>query len=695
MPIKVPNDIQREIVRLRADLERHNRLYYVENRPEISDKEFDVMMKRLQQLEDLYPTLGASDSPTQRVGGAAVTDFAPVKHRVPMLSLDNTYDAEELKEWHVRVVKGLRADDKPAFTVEHKIDGLGLSLLYEHGALVRAATRGDGETGEDVTANARTIRSIPLKLAGKPPRRLEVRGEVYVNKADFNKYNREVLERTAGLPESSTTEKTFANPRNFAAGSLRQKDPKITAKRPLRFFVHSYGWVQGGDYDTQWDFLDDCARFGFSVDPRRALCRTMDEAVAKCLAFQEERDDLPFEADGAVIKVNSIEQQKRLGFTFKSPRWGVAYKFPAAQATTRLLDVEMSVGRTGAVTPVAKLDPVECGGVTISNASLHNFDEIGRLGVRIGDWVLIERAGEVIPKVIQVIASKRTGDETPVRIPEKCPVCGGPIGKEKEGDIIYRCLNGSACPAQLEKTLLHFASRDAMDIQGLGEAVVQELMSAPEEPQTGVKHSARRPFVKDLADLYTLTKEQLLSLEGFKDKKAENLLKGIEASKGRSLSRFLYGLGIRDVGEKGALMLAERFRSLDSLAATTEEELQGIHEVGPVMARSVLSFFCQPSIKKLLGKFKRLGLDPREAAPKAGPKPLAGKVVVFTGELTLFSRSEAERLVRELGGNASSSVSKNTSYVVAGPNAGDKLRKAQKLGVEVIDEAEFGRRIKP
>ncbi len=688
---RTPTSLRQEAEKLRRELHRHNRLYYVDDNPEISDAEFDRMMKRLQELESAYPGLRIPESPTQRVGGEPVADFAPVKHRVPMLSLDNTYSVDELKEWHARVLKGLASGETPAFTVEVKIDGVGLALLYEEGVLVQAATRGDGETGEDVTANARTIRSIPLKLEGKYPQRLEVRGEVYVTKEEFLKFNADNLGKAKaylpqpllakeGRKESELPSKIFANPRNFAAGSLRQKDPKVTALRPLRYFVHSYGWVDGVEFKTHHGFLVACKSFGLPVDPRLFRSESMDAVIAKCLDFQKGREELPFEADGAVVKVDDIHQQKRLGFTFKSPRWAAAYKFPAAQATTKLLDVEMSVGRTGAVTPVAKLDPVECGGVTVSNASLHNFDEVGRLGVRVGDWVLIERAGEVIPKVVKVIESKRTGGEKPVEIPKTCPRCGGPVGKDRDEDVSYRCLNASACPAQLEKSLLHFASRDAMDVQGLGEAVVQELLA--------------KGFVKDLADIFTLTEEQLLTLEGFKEKKAENLLKGISESRSRSLSRFLYGLGVRDVGEKGALILAERFPSLDRLTAATEEELQDIHEVGPVMAGSVAAFFREPSVGKLLAKFKKLGLNPTEAAPKAGPKPLAGKTVVFTGDLKTFSRSEVERLVRELGGKASSSVSANTSFLVAGPNPGEKLRKAQKAGVEVIDESEFRRRIK-
>jgi DNA ligase (NAD+) len=505
-------------------------------------------------------------------------------------------------------------------------------------------------------------------LEGNPPARLEVRGEVYATKLDFERFNDRWREGGEAPP--------FANPRNFAAGGLRQKDPRVTAERPLRYFVHSYGAMEGSEPKTHAGFLADCRRWGLPVDPGVTVCPSFEKAVETCRDFERRRDLLPYEADGAVVKVNSIAQQKRLGFTFKSPRWAVAYKFPAAQATTRVANVEMSVGRTGAVTPVAKLDPVECGGVTVSSASLHNFDEVRRLDVRIGDWVVVERAGEVIPKVVQVILSKRPADARPVFPPERCPACAGPIAKVKEDEVILRCVN-PACPAQLEKNLLHFAGRDAMDIRGLGEAVVQELRA--------------KGYVNDLADIYALTLEQLLTLDGFKAKKADNLLAGIRASRERPLSRFLNGLGVRDVGEKGAILLSRHFGDLDSLMAAEVSALEAIHEVGPVMAASIAGFFRQDSARRLMEKFKRLGLWPREERPKAGP--LTGKTVVFTGKLTKMSRPEAERLARELGGNASSTVSAATSFVVAGEDPGSKLKRAKKLGVEVIDEAAFLARV--
>lgn len=651
---------------LRAEIRRHDRLYYVEARPEIADVEYDRLLRQLKDLETAHPDLVTPDSPTQRVGGMVTTDFQPVKHSVPMLSLDNTYTETDLLEWRDRVIKGLPPGETPAYVVEPKIDGVSLALLYENGLLVRAATRGDGETGEDVTRNAKTIRSIPLRLEGSFPNRLEVRGEVYVAKDDFKVLSLSCLEKGANAP---------SNGRNFAAGSLRQKDPRVTAERPLRFFVHSYGMVEGARFETHQTFLKTCRSYGFAVDEHAVRCNTFEEALSACQRFQRDRTTFSFEADGAVVKVDAIEQQRRLGMTFKSPRWAVAYKFPAAQATTQVNEVVLSVGRTGAITPVAKLVPVECGGVTLSSASLHNFDEIKRLGLKIGDWVLVERAGEVIPKVIQVILSKRPADARPVMVPGACPACGGQIARMKEEEVIYRCLN-SACPAQIEKSLLHFASRDAMDIQGLGEAVVGELFA--------------KKIVTDLADLYRVNKAQLLTLEGFKDKKAENLLKGIAESKNRSLSRFLNGLGIRDVGEKGAILLADHFGSLEKLMEASEERLRAIHEVGPVMAESVAGFFRQTTARRLIEKFRQLGIDPVE--PKRTAGPFTGKTVVFTGTLTRFARAEAERLVRELGGSASSTVSSQTSFVVAGPEAGSKLKRAQTLGIDVINEEDFLKR---
>lgn len=665
---KVPA-IRKEIEKLRDEIRRHDRLYYVDALPEISDKEYDLLMKRLQALERDHPEFLTPDSPSQRVGNELTGAFPKVRHRVPMLSLDNTYTVEELTEWGKRVLKGLDPADRPTFTVELKIDGVGLALTYKDGFLAYGATRGDGEIGEEITANVRTIRSIPLRLHDHPPATLEVRGEVYATKADFHAFNKNFKE--------SGEETAFANPRNFAAGSLRQKDPKTTAMRPLRYLVHSFGWVEGADYKSHSEFLKACQQLGLAVDARLSHHRSLESAVKKCLELQEKREELAFEADGCVLKVDEIHLQMKLGVTFKSPRWAVAYKFPAKQATTRMHAVEFSVGRTGAITPVAKLEPVEIGGVTVSNASLHNFDEVKRLDARVGDWVLVERAGDVIPKVVQVIAGKRKGDEKPVEPPTKCPVCGGRVGKVKEGEVYYRCLN-DGCPAQIYRSLLHFASRGAMDIHGMGDAVVEILL--------------RQNKVRDLADIYNLTREDLLGFEGFKDRKTDNLIEAIQASKKQSLGRFIFGLGIPDVGEKAAQLLAETFGAIDRLMAATEEQLQDIHSIGPEMSKSITTFFQQKPIQLLIGKFKKLGIDPKEEVRNSGPKPFAGKTIVFTGELTSFSRPEAEKIAHDLGAKAAGSVSAKTSFVVAGPGAGSKLAKAQKLGVEVIDENEFRRR---
>ncbi|HOW28554.1 MAG TPA: NAD-dependent DNA ligase LigA [Elusimicrobiota bacterium] len=664
----MPPSVHKEIENLRTEIRKHEYLYYVKAQPEISDSEYDALLKRLEALEQKHPERITPDSPTQRVGGQPVEGFPTVKHAVPMLSLDNTYSAEDLRDWDARVDKGLDGKARD-YIVELKIDGVGMALHYEDGRLVKAATRGDGETGEDITLNARTIRNVPLKLVGKPPKVLEVRGEVYISKNDFAAFNKRAV---------ADGEEPFANARNAAAGSLRQKDPRVTARRPLRFFVHSFGRVDGAEYKTHSEFLDHCRELGLTIEEHTKSFKDIDGVIARCLALQDKRDSLAHEADGCVVKVDDRAQQRSLGFTMKSPRWGVAYKFPAQQATTRLLNIDISVGRTGAITPVAKLEPVECAGVTISNATLHNFDEIQRLDVRAGDWVLIERAGDVIPKVIKAITTKRTGVEQPFVRPTECPACHETISKVKEEEVIYRCTN-PACPAQLEKILIHFAARDCMDIEGMGEAVVQELF--------------RKKKIADLADVYRLKKDDLLELEGFKDKKAENLLKSIETSRGRNLSRFLFGLGIRDVGEKGAMILASHFGSLDKLMEATTEDLTALHEVGPVMAESVVNFFKQPLVKKLIKKFKELGINPKEEKSKIKSTILSGKTIVFTGELKSFSRSEAERLAREHGANVTSSVSKNTSFVVVGAEPGSKFQKAQKLGVEVISEEEFKKRI--
>jgi len=663
-------DIKREIEELRRRINHHDYMYYVLNQPEISDREYDTLMHRLKKLEEKYPDLITGDSPTQRVGGEVQEGFRAVRHRQRMLSLDNTYSFEEIRDWDARVHKNLKAGEKVEYVVELKIDGVSANLTYINGLLVLGATRGDGETGEDVTLNIRTIRAIPLRLReGAPLGVIEIRGEVYLNFEDFKNINKE---------RQKKNEELFVNPRNAAAGSLKLLNPRITAERNLNFFAHSLGEHKGVSFNTHWDFIQAIKKWGMRVNPYIKLCRDIDEVIDYCNSWEKKKEKLNYQIDGMVIKVNSLRQQQRLGFTLKSPRWAVAYKFAAEQATTIVEDIEASVGRTGVITPVAHLKPVECGGVTISRATLHNFDEIKRLDVKIKDRVVVERAGDVIPKIVKVITSVRKGKEKSFRIPDRCPVCNGEIAKEKEEEVAYRCINPS-CPAQLERALIHFASRGAMDIEGMGESVVKQLVE--------------KKMVRDVGDIYFLKREGLLKLELFKEKKADNLLNAIERSKGRGLSRLIYALGIRHVGEKAAFTLAQHFQNIDKLMEAGVSELEGIHEVGSVMAESIRKFFQQKSTRELIKKLKNGGVSLEEAFPRKKSK-LSGKTIVFTGELSRYSRHEAERLVRELGGNASSSVSSNTDIVVVGKNPGSKYDRAKKLGIKIVGEKEFEEMIK-
>ena len=655
--------LAKRIEQLRETIRRHDYHYYVLSQPEIADAEYDQLLRELAALEAQAPSLVTPDSPTQRVGGIPDEAFRPIRHASPMRSLDNAFSEDEVQAWHERVVKGLQ-NHEPTYTVELKIDGVSLALTYEKGQLVQAATRGDGETGEEVTANAKTIRAIPLRLKGDAPQRVEVRGEVYMPTEAFARYNEQALREG---------KEAFANPRNAAAGSLRQKDPQVTAERPLRFFTHSFGRIAGMAFDTQWEFLQGCKRLGLPMN-EHAVRETSFEAVQQqCRRLERLRAQLPFEADGVVIKVNELAFQERLGMTHKSPRWAIAYKFPAQQATTTVLKVLHSVGRTGTITPVAQLEPVVCGGVTISSATLHNYDEVERLGVKVGDRVLIQRAGEVIPQVIKVIQSHRRGTEHAIKPPTRCPVCGGTVTKEKEEEVAYRCINPS-CVAQLVREVLHFGSREAMDIEGLGVAVVEQLVE--------------RRLIRDVADLYRLTMKDLLALELFAEKRALNLLATIQASKARDLSRLLYGLGIRHVGEKAAQVLAQRFGALDRLLKADRAALEDVHEIGPVMAQAVLQFFRQPQSRALVKKLHAAGVKMSEEVSR-GPKPLANLTFVFTGALSSMTRPQAEALVRRLGGEASSSVSRLTNYVVAGDSTGSKAVKAAQLGVRIINEGQF------
>jgi DNA ligase (NAD+) len=659
-------DIRRQIEVLRDEIRRYDYRYYVLDDPEISDHEYDILFKKLKKLEVDHPKFFSPDSPTQRVGGEPVEGFKTVRHLQKMFSLDNAYTFEEIKEWEERLVKGLGASEQIEFVAELKIDGVSLNLKYENGVFTCGALRGDGEAGEDVSSNVKTIRAIPLRLFGaKFPDEVEIRGEVFMSRRDFQVMNKERLERDEPL---------FANPRNATAGTLKTLDPKIVGSRRLLFFAHSLGKYSQGEFTSQKDFLDKIKHWGIPVNPHVKLCRDMDEVVSFCQVWQKKRNDLDYEIDGIVLKVNSIAQQKKLGATLKSPRWAIAYKFAPQQATTRVNNILVSVGRTGVLTPVAELEPVECAGVTISNATLHNFDEIERLGVKVGDKVVLERAGDVIPKVVKVVTSVRTGKEKIFKIPVECPSCGSSVVKDNEEDVAYRC-NNLLCPAQTEKRLIHFASRPAMDIEGMGESVVHQLVE--------------KGRVKDITDIYNLKKNDLLTLELFKDKKAQNLIDGINASKARPLSRLLFAFGIRHVGEKAAFVLAQRFQDLEVLSLALEEDLGGIYEIGTVIARSVHDFFKAKGTRALIEKLKKAGVNIKEPSLKKIKSAISGKTFVFTGELKDHSRLEVERLVRELGGEAASAVTKNTDYCVAGDSPGSKFKKAQKLGVTVLDETAF------
>ncbi len=674
MKVKDKAAAEKEIGRLRFEIERHNYKYYVEAKPEISDLEFDKLMKKLIELEAAYPEFKSSDSPTQRVGGEPVKAFRTVEHKLPMLSLDNTYTFEELEEFDKRVKKFL-AKEKVSYFVEQKIDGVSISLTYEKGRLVLGATRGDGRFGDDVTENIKTVRAIPLTLPapgagfkGKLPDLLEVRGEVYLPAESFEKLNQE---------KEKQGEEPFANPRNACAGSLKLLDPKIVAVRGLSIFVHGLGSVKGkgaeGFPETQSGAFEFFRKVGLKAIEYTKACQDIREVEEFIRWFQPKRDSLDYEIDGMVVKVDSFAHQKALGQTTHAPRWMIAYKYPTERKETLIEEIQVQVGRTGALTPVAILKPVQISGTTVSRASLHNRDEIERLDVRIGDHVLVEKSGEIIPKVMEVLKQKRTKPLPKFKFPERCPVCGGRA--QSYGDeVAVRCVN-FGCPAQLEARVRHYAQRDAMDIEGLGEVWIHTFVE--------------KGFVKDLADIYYLNFDKVKDLERMAEKSAQNLFDGIEASKKRPLRRLIYGLGILNAGEHAGVLLAERFRSLDRLAEASREELSSIREIGPVTAESIVQFFREPGTKKVLTKLAKAGVrfDLVEAVKKG--TPLSGKSVVITGTLEHYSRSEAEALVRSLGGHPSGSVSKKTDFLVLGKEPGSKHHKAKALGIKIISEAEF------
>ncbi len=659
-------EAHKEIERLREKIRHHDYRYYVLDDPEISDREYDSLLAALRRLEARHPDLVTPDSPTQRVGAEPVSGFLTVRHRRPMFSLDNTYTFDELRAWAERVRKGLQDDEEVSYAVELKLDGVSVNLTYEDGGLVRGALRGDGEKGEDVTTNLRTIRVLPLKLRGSGHKgRIEIRGEVFMSLADFGRMNKERV-RT-GAP-------AFANPRNATAGTLKTLDPRVVAERGLLFYAHSLGDATREAFDTHEAYLRQLKEWGVPVDPQTKICADIESVIGRCQKMQEQRDGLDYEVDGMVIKVNARAQQRRLGETLKSPRWAIAYKFPAHQATTTVRNIIVSLGRTGVLTPVAELEPVPCAGVVISNATLHNFDEVERLGVKIGDRVLVERAGDVIPKVVKVVTGVRSGDEKTFVRPHACPKCGGRIEKEKEEEVAYRCVN-PLCPAQLERRVLHFASRAAMDIEGMGEAIVAQLVA--------------RKMIRDVGDIYRLKTQDFLKLDLVKDRKAAQLMEGIRASKKRPLSRLIFALGIRHVGEKAAMVLAEHFGTMEKLRAASPPELAAIHEIGEVIARSIHDFFYQKATPLLIEKLRRSALTMQQPKRRRGASFLAGKTFVFTGELEDLARGRAEALVREAGGAVSSSVSKKTSFVVAGVAPGSKYGKAEKLGVPILNKKDF------
>lgn len=656
-----------ELDRLRVLINHHDRCYYQENRPEITDREYDRLYRALQDLETRFPDLATPDSPTQRVSEKPLTGFSSVRHRVPMLSMDNTYSPDELREFDARVKRFLNTDAADYFT-ELKFDGVSVSLVYENGKFARGMTRGDGEQGDDISLNLKTIRSIPLALDSSGPtpvpRFVEIRGEVYMPRASFEALN-QVRQRQGEDP--------FANPRNATSGSLKQLDPRVAAGRKLALFCYGVGAIEGTVLKTQQQVLEAFSAWGVPVNAHSKICGGIEEVIATCAQWEERRKTLPYDTDGMVIKVNDLNLQRRLGATSKSPRFAIAYKFAAARALTKLLSIEIQVGRTGALTPVARLEPVFLAGSTVSRASLHNEDDIRRKDIRIGDWVTIEKAGEIIPQVVETVAEKRTGAEKPFKMPSRCPACGGPVVRDPE-QVAIRC-ESLSCPAQRKERLLHFAQRDAMDIEGLGEALSQQLVEAG--------------LVNDPGDLYRLTEAQLLELERMGEKSAKNFLTALEASKRRGLARLIYGLGIRHVGSATAEVLARHFGSLEKIASAGSETLEGLSEVGPVVSESIDAFFRSPANRRVVEKLKKSGVQTEPAAVKTISDRFSGQTVIFTGEMDRFSRPDAEDLVRAHGGAVGSAVTRKTTLVVAGKAPGSKYEKAKAVGVKIIDEAEF------
>lgn len=664
--IMVSKKVEKEIASLRAEINHHNYLYHSLDAPVITDAEFDKLFQRLRKLEEEHPETVTDDSPTQRIGATPLSAFEQVRHEQPMLSLDNAFSEDDVKDFERRVKNRLDTDEPMEYACEPKIDGVAVSLLYEDGKLVRGATRGDGTTGEDITRNIRTIDAVPLRLLGKGyPGRLEVRGEVYISRSAFTRINEEA-EASGG--------KIFANPRNAAAGSLRQLDSKLTAKRKLTIFCYGVGLVERGELPGRHsEILEGLKAWGFRINPDIEVV----EGVSACIEYYrrmlDARHDLDYEIDGVVFKVDRLDLQRELGVLTRTPRWAIAHKFPAEEATTVLRDVEFQVGRTGAVTPVARLEPVKVGGVTISNATLHNMDEVERLGVVIGDTVVVQRAGDVIPKIVSVVEEKRPGKTRRVKLPDKCPACHSEILRV-EGEVIARCSGGLVCAAQRKESIRHFASRLAMDIEGLGEKLVNQLVD--------------EGMIENPADLYDLTTDQLASLERMGEKSAANLVEALEKSRKTTLPRFIYALGIQEVGESTARNLALHFGDFESLRHADKEALQEVPDVGPIVAEKIATFFRQAENEEVIDALLEAGIE-WETEEQADPEALAGETFVLTGSLSSLTRNEAKAKLQSLGAKVSGSVSNNTSFVVAGDEAGSKLTRARELGVKVIGEEEL------
>jgi DNA ligase (NAD+) len=651
---------------LRREIRRHEHLYYALNQPEIADAEYDALERELRELEAAHPELVTPDSPTQRVGEKPTEGFATFAHRVPMLSLDNTYNEDELREFEQRIFRAV-GERALTYVAELKIDGVSIALHYEGGRLARAVTRGDGVRGDDVTPNVRTIRAVPLALAGQGvPDELEVRGEVFFPRSRFEKVNRE---------REAAGEEPFSNPRNSTAGTLKSVDPKVTAARGLDVYLYSVAHIAGLKLAGQWEALERLRSWGLRTNPASRRCQGLEEVIAFLAEWQEKRETLEYDTDGVVVKVDSFALQRELGFTSKFPRWAIAFKYPARQATARVEKIAVYVGRTGKLTPVAHLDPVPLGGVVVGRATLHNEEDLARKDVREGDTVLIERGGDVIPKVVQVVLSKRPADAVPWEPPTHCPVCGSEAVKP-EGEVNRRCPNAS-CPAQVEERLKHFTRREAMDIEGLGDALVRQLME--------------KELVRDFAGLYALRdrRDDLLELERMAEKSADNLLAGIEASKDRELHRLLFGLGIRFVGERAAALLARQFRTMDALLSATPEAIEAIPGVGPVVAQSVSEWFADESNRALVAKLQAAGVRMEEKGGAPASDALAAKSFVLTGGLDTLSRDQAKAAIEARGGRVVSSVSKKTDFVVVGQDAGSKADKARELGIAMLDEAAF------